>query len=268
MGLASGLSSGAWLLPQLLVASLVAQLPRKKPVVVRAAALSRPVLLLMALTVWLVGAQIRALTLAVTLLGIVIFYAGDACASVPWFDLVAKGLPLQRRGRVLGAGQMIGSLGAVGAGVLVRYVLAPASPWAFPTNYALLFGMLQGPSHGPFGRNLSQSVIPVKMGGGSRVGNDLQLCRDVKQSVFYPVCNLWNKIYSMGMYSPHVRHQQIACYNRSLFIGSPQGFKKRSGYLCNIIIGKLHTLLLNHAKGLENLVEFVQLYPRNPRCKG
>ncbi len=141
VGLSTGISSGAWLLPQLVIASLVARKPRKKPVVVRAAWLSRPVLLLMALTVWLVGADIPALTLAVTLLGIAIFYVGDACATVPWFDLVAKGLPLQRRGRILGAGQVIGSLGAIGAGVVVRYVLGPNSPLAFPSNYAALFGL-------------------------------------------------------------------------------------------------------------------------------
>jgi len=110
VGLASGLMAGGWLLPQLFVASAVSRLPRKRPLMVRAAWLSRPLLLLLALL-------------------------------IPWFDLLAKALPHRRRGRILGISQVLAGLGGVGVGMIVRYVLSEGSPWGFPENYALLFGL-------------------------------------------------------------------------------------------------------------------------------
>ncbi len=172
VGLASGVSTGAWLLPQLFVASLVARLPRKKPFVIGAVWVARPVLLLMALTVWLFGAEAPTATLVVTIVGIAVFFAGDAFAAVPWFDLVGKALPTRRRGRVLGAGQVIGGLGGIGVGAIVRYVLGPNSLWAFPTNYAVLFAMGGGTFiiaslvlfliHEPEAETVEREVVPVR----------------------------------------------------------------------------------------------------------
>jgi MFS family permease len=139
VGLASGITSGAWMLPQLFIASYVTRLPRKKPLVVRTAFLTRPIFLIMALVTWLYGVRAPTLTLGVALLCVAAYFAFDALVSVPWFDLMAKGLPPRRRGRVQGIAQAIGGIGGVGAGVLVRYVLSDASPWAFPANYAVLF---------------------------------------------------------------------------------------------------------------------------------
>ncbi|MBN1401567.1 MAG: hypothetical protein JXA74_12060, partial [Anaerolineae bacterium] len=136
VGLASGITSGAWMLPQLFIASYVTRLPRKKPLLVRTAFLTRPILLIMALVTWLFGVRAPTFTLGVTLFCMAAFFAFDALVSVPWFDLMAKGLPPRRRGRVQGIAQAMGGLGGVGAGILVRYVLSDASPWAFPVNYA------------------------------------------------------------------------------------------------------------------------------------
>jgi len=49
IGLSSSLMSGGWLLPQLFIASAVARLPHKRPLMVRAAWISRPLLLVLAL---------------------------------------------------------------------------------------------------------------------------------------------------------------------------------------------------------------------------
>ncbi len=141
VGLASGLISGGWLLPQLFVASAVAHLPRKKPVVVRAAWLSRPILLLVAFLVWRYGLESPGIALAATMVGILVFFLFDAVVSVPWFDLLAKCLPARRRGRVLGASQVFGGLGGMGAGLVVRHLLSETGPLAFPANFALLFAI-------------------------------------------------------------------------------------------------------------------------------
>ncbi|MBC7315620.1 MAG: MFS transporter, partial [Chloroflexi bacterium] len=139
VGLASGLVSAAWLLPQLIVASLVARLPRKKPAILRAIWFTRPIILVLAWVVWRYTTVAPVATLAFTLFSIVFFFAGDAMASIPWFDVIARALPHRRRGTVVGIGQVLGSLGGVAVGFFVRYALGESSPWAYPANFAILF---------------------------------------------------------------------------------------------------------------------------------
>ena len=141
VGLASGLTAGAWLLPQLFVASAVSRIPRKKPIVMWAAWLSRPILLLIALGIWLFAGSRPTLALGITLLGMVCFFLLDAVVSVPWFDLLGKLLPHRRRGRLLGTAQVVGGLGGIAGGMAVRSVLRGGGSLAYPANYALLFAL-------------------------------------------------------------------------------------------------------------------------------
>ncbi|MHB0857911.1 MAG: MFS transporter [Anaerolineae bacterium] len=139
VGVATGLSTGVFLLPQLYVASIVARLRRKKPLTVAAVWIGRPLFLVLALAVWLLGARQPLVTFGVLLLCIVLIQAAESVQAVPWLDLLAGCIPPTRRGRVLGAAQIIGGLGGIGAGVAVRHVLGENSPYAFPNNYAFLF---------------------------------------------------------------------------------------------------------------------------------
>ena len=141
VGLASGLTSGAWLLPQLFVASVVARMPRKKPIMVWAACIGRPLMVLLALVVGLLGTRAPTATLVIVLATLSVFFVIDAIVSVPWFDLVAVALPPRRRGRVLGTAQVVGGVGGIAAGVVVRYVLSDACPLPFPGNFAILYGL-------------------------------------------------------------------------------------------------------------------------------
>ncbi len=139
VGIASGLSAGAWLLPQLAIASVVAHKSRLKPIVVTTALLSRPVFLLAGLAILFLGASYPTLTLAIVLTTITIFFTADALVSVPWFALLGKLIPPTRRGRVIGVSQIIGGLGGVAAGGAVRYLLSKECAIPFPTNFALLY---------------------------------------------------------------------------------------------------------------------------------
>ncbi|MHB0857910.1 MAG: MFS transporter [Anaerolineae bacterium] len=139
VGLASGIGSGAWLLPQLFIAGAVARMRRKKPLIVWSAWLTRPIMLIAALIIWQLGDTQPTWTLITVLASITIFYVGDAVASVPWFDLFALTIPATRRGRVMGVAQVISGICGVGVGLIVGYVLGESSPWGYPTNYALLF---------------------------------------------------------------------------------------------------------------------------------
>jgi len=141
IGLSSGISSGAWLLPQLFVAGAVAGMAKKKPIVVRFAWASRPIMLLIALALALVGGDAPGWTLAALLGGIFAFYVCDAIVSVPWFDLLGKAIPARRRGRVLGLSQVFGGLAGIGVGIIVRYVLSDRCNIPFAQNYALLYAL-------------------------------------------------------------------------------------------------------------------------------
>ncbi len=141
VGLAGGLIGAAWLLPQLAVASAVARLPRKMPLVRRTAWIGRLIFLLTGLMIALFAEGSPTTALVAVIASMVLFYLLDAVISVPWFDLVGKTIPARRRGRVLGLSQFFGGLGSVGVGILVRFVLGEESPWRYPVNYALLFGL-------------------------------------------------------------------------------------------------------------------------------
>lgn len=83
VGVASGIASGAWLLPQLLVASFVARLPRKQPFMVRTAWLTRPIMLVLALIILFFGETRPGVVLATIIAGTGLFFVFDAMVSVP-----------------------------------------------------------------------------------------------------------------------------------------------------------------------------------------
>ncbi len=141
VGLLNGLINGLWLLPQLVIAGAVTRLPYKKPFIVWSAVISRPVMLLTAIAVQLYGNTRPLVALITLLVSFSLFYVGDAMASVPWFDLLSRTIPGRRRGRILGAAQIIGGVLGIASGMGVRYALSPAGPWGFPSNYAVLFAI-------------------------------------------------------------------------------------------------------------------------------
>jgi MFS family permease len=61
-------------------------------------------------------------------------------ASVPWFDLLSKTIPPQRRGRLIGAGQVVSGVMGLVIGAVVEWMLGDNGP-PYPNNYALLFAL-------------------------------------------------------------------------------------------------------------------------------
>jgi MFS family permease len=140
IGMISTVWNGAWLLPQLAAANALSHVPRKQAALVRAGLISRPALLLIALALALGLGQQPALMLVAFFALIAVFMGFDAFCSIAWFDIVAKAIPANRRGRLFSAGQVLSSLSAIPIGVFVRWILSAAGP-AFPGNYAWLFGL-------------------------------------------------------------------------------------------------------------------------------
>lgn len=128
--------SGGWLLPQLFAGRYVANRPLVKKYILVPACLSRACLALLVPTLlWLAG-RAPALALSALLLAYLGFAVGDALASVGWLELLGKTVAIERRGRFIGTAQVVGGLLAVGAGVLVREILARPGP--FLANHLLL----------------------------------------------------------------------------------------------------------------------------------
>ncbi len=138
IGLASTIQTGAWFLPQLIAASHLAGKARRKPYMLLAAAIGRPVFWLLAGVLFLAGDRAPALILGVLFVSLAVFMSTDAIASVAWFDILGKAIPPTRRGRLIGTGQVLSGLLTMGAGAVVNAVLGPYGP-PFPNNYALLF---------------------------------------------------------------------------------------------------------------------------------
>lgn len=128
VGLIGAIQAGGYFLPQLVAGRWVANRALVKKYVVLPATLSRTCLALLPPALWLLAARSSALALAAVLLTYTAFNVIDALSAVGWYDLLAKVIPLERRGRVLGAGQSLSALLGVGAGGIVTWILSHPGP--------------------------------------------------------------------------------------------------------------------------------------------
>ncbi len=138
VGLIIALRMAGWYIPQLFIARYSDNWRRKKPFVVLISATTRAVFVPLALITYFYGRSNPVLVLSVFYLSFAIFTFGDGTVGVPWMDMMAKAIPTLYRGRLFGGMQFVGGLLAMGAGILIKYILShPQYP--FPQNYALLF---------------------------------------------------------------------------------------------------------------------------------
>jgi MFS family permease len=137
IGLVNTIFQGGWLLPQLIIARTINDKPYKKPYMV--AAISGRItfwFIVLALMLGLSRRPTAMLVLFFVSLGL--FAVTDGFASVAWFDILARAIPVKRRGRLVGMGQFISGALGIGVGALVALIL-DRTP--FPTNYAILFAL-------------------------------------------------------------------------------------------------------------------------------
>jgi len=125
-------------LPQLLIARYLFGKSRGKPVLVWAIWLRWLAWLLLAAITFLFGAHRPILVLVSFILLLSIFSTAGGIASVPFFTMISKAIPPERRGRFMGLRQFLGGLLAIAGGYLVKLILA-SKLLPFPRNYAVLF---------------------------------------------------------------------------------------------------------------------------------
>jgi hypothetical protein len=140
VGLMTTVWMGSFLLPQMFAGRWLSDKPRKRPYLLWFANTGRLGLPLPAVLCAVLLPNDTVALLAGVFAGIAIFRLTDSVAGVAWFDVMSRAIPLNRRGRVLGAGQILAGVGAIGAALVVRWALSEAGP-AFPRNFSLLFGL-------------------------------------------------------------------------------------------------------------------------------
>jgi MFS family permease len=129
-------------LPQLFGASVAEGMPRKKPFVSLIGGLGeRLPYLLAGIAVLLLAESSPAAALVALVLMFGVSGASAGFATPAWFDMIAKVIPLRRRGLFTGLGHGLGALMGVAGAVVIGYVL---ERWQYPQNFALLFALAFG----------------------------------------------------------------------------------------------------------------------------
>ena len=137
IGLTGTIYYGGWYLPQVLFGRLLAGRRRKKPAML-VGLIGRAGFWVLGLTLLLRPQLQPAQMLALLYVCLGVWIVMDALVSLAWADIVARAIPLDRRGSMMGLGQFLAGVGGIGAGALVGVILV-APGISFPTNYALLF---------------------------------------------------------------------------------------------------------------------------------
>src|SRR5512138_1711916 len=139
IGLIAFLSTAGYLLPQMFVANAVERAPRKKffPVTLGFFLERMPILLLAPMTFFLATRQ--------PMLALMLFFVlfawhalGAGVIIVGWQDMIAKVIPVEKRGRFFGITNFVGfSTGILGA-LAVPFML---ERWVFPTGFVIAFAI-------------------------------------------------------------------------------------------------------------------------------
>lgn len=137
IGLIPAVYSLGYLLPQLLTANFAESLPRKKPFVMLLGGLGeRTPYLFIGLVVWWLGRSAPMVTLTAFFLLLATSAASNGTATPAWYDMIAKVIPVHRRGLWSGLGQSLGAFLGIAGAALAGRILAT---WIFPHNFGLCF---------------------------------------------------------------------------------------------------------------------------------
>jgi MFS family permease len=138
IGLIPALTDAGWFLPQLFLAPYVERLARKKPIVIWLGAVERlPYFVLPVMALWLPSLPRTA---AVTVFMALMAWKalGSGIVATPWQELMAKIIPVARRGRFFGTAHFVGQLLGVGGSAIAAWLLATLP---YPQNFAWCFGV-------------------------------------------------------------------------------------------------------------------------------
>jgi len=137
IGLIPAIYSLGTSLPQLLVANFSERLRYKKPfVMLIGGAGERGGYLLMGLSIWLFAESAPKLALVLFFVFLAFSAFAMGIGTPAWFDMIAKVIPIRRRGVWSGVGHGMGAFIAIAGAYLVGYIL---EAFAYPQNFVILF---------------------------------------------------------------------------------------------------------------------------------
>ncbi|MBI5032737.1 MAG: MFS transporter [Chloroflexi bacterium] len=139
VGLLPAIANGGWYFPQFLISHRLQELPRKLTVYSTAAIIRVICWILIVVSTFLIGQNNPVLLLTIFFLCYSIYCFAAGFAGTPFMDIVARTIPVKRRGSYFGARDLWGALTSIGAGFIVAQFLAPELASIFPSNFAFLF---------------------------------------------------------------------------------------------------------------------------------
>ncbi len=139
IGLVSTIAGAGWYVPQLLTVNYTQQLPLKKPIAVNVGFFAeRLPFLVMAASAFLFASRKPGLALTLFFLTLAWHTVGAGAIAVAWQEMLAKVIPVQYRGRMLGTASFIGTAtGVLGA----SFAASILDRYPFPTNFGICFGL-------------------------------------------------------------------------------------------------------------------------------
>jgi MFS family permease len=137
VGLIPAVFSIGFLLPQLFTAGYAESLRRKKPFIVLWSVIGeRTPYLLIAIAIWLFAKDAPLLTLGLIYLSLLIANGTAGALNPAWYDMIAKVIPLKRRGLWMGVGSGAGALMGIAGAALAGWFL---THYEYPLQYVMCF---------------------------------------------------------------------------------------------------------------------------------
>lgn len=137
-GLANTLKIFAPIIPQLLIGPHIAGLRDIPRFVTLLMLWIRPLPILM-VPVLFAGWD-PFLTVGIFLVLFTGLWACDGIVALPWLDLFARVIPSNTRGKLIGYQQLIGGVGSITAGFIIKFTLQHPD-FSNPVKYAIIFGL-------------------------------------------------------------------------------------------------------------------------------
>ncbi|MEX1020874.1 MAG: MFS transporter, partial [Litorilinea sp.] len=138
IGLIAMIAQAGWQLPQLLSAHVIERSARKKPILVNLGFFLERVPVLL----WPLGALVSVWSppwgLAVFIVGWSWHGFGAGLVAPAWQDLLARIIPIERRGKMYGITTFLGTGFAAGGAVLSGYIL---EKYEYPYDFVIIFSI-------------------------------------------------------------------------------------------------------------------------------
>lgn len=171
IGFLTALPGVGWTLPQLIGVAGVMHRPRKKGYLLKVAAVGRTPALILPALLLLTPLPDKTLMLWALVGCYSLLFLSDGVIGVAWYDIIGKTIPARMRGRFFAAMSILGGVGALGSGWLVKRVLASPA-LTYPRQYGVLLAcmcagfflsyLLLAMIREPQGAVMSEEVQPLR----------------------------------------------------------------------------------------------------------